>query len=100
MTVRYAIYFAPPETTALWQAGCRWLGRDPCSGAQHPQPEVEGWSAERIVQITASPRMYGFHATLKPPFRLAEGRTVAELASAAQELAAHLQAFILPQLSV
>jgi putative phosphonate metabolism protein len=100
MTVRYAIYFAPAETTALWRAGCRWLGRDPRSGAQLPQPEVEGWSAERIVQVTASARMYGFHATLKPPFRLAEGRSVAELASAAQELAARLQAFIVPQLSV
>jgi putative phosphonate metabolism protein len=100
MTVRYAVYFAPADTTALWQAGCQWLGRDPRSDAELPQPEVDGWSAERIVQITASPRMYGFHATLKPPFRLAEGRTVAQLASATRELAARLQAFIVPQLSV
>lgn len=100
MTTRYAVYFAPAETSALWQAGCHWLGRDPRSGAELPRPEVEGWSAERIAQITASPRMYGFHATLKPPFQLAEGRTVTQLASAVEQLTARLQAFTIPQLSV
>ncbi len=100
MTVRYAIYFAPAEGTALWQAGCHWLGRDPRSGTELPQPEVDGWPAERIVQITASPRMYGFHATLKPPFQLAEGYTFAQLVSAIQELAGRVQAFTVPQLSV
>ena len=100
MTVRYAVYFAPAEASALWHAGCHWVGRDPLTGAQLPQPEVGGWSAERIVQITASPRMYGFHATLKPPFRLAEGRTGAQLANAIQELATRLQAFTIPQLLV
>ena len=100
MTARYAVYFAPAETTALWHAGCHWLGRDPRSGAELPQPEVNGWSAERIMRITASPRMYGFHATLKPPFHLAEGRTLEQLASALQELAARMQACIVPPLSV
>jgi putative phosphonate metabolism protein len=100
MPVRYAIYFAPAEASALWQAGCRWLGRDPLTGAQLPRPEVGGWSADRIAKITASPRMYGLHATLKPPFRLAEGRTVAQLALAIQELATRLQPFTVPQLSV
>jgi putative phosphonate metabolism protein len=100
MTARYAVYFAPHESTALWQAGCRWLGRDPCTGSRLAQPEVEGWSAERISEITASPRLYGFHATLKPPFVLAKGRTAAQLADAVQELAAGLHPFVLPQLAV
>jgi putative phosphonate metabolism protein len=100
MTARYAVYFAPAETTALWQAGCRWLGREARTGAALSQPKVDGWSAERIREITASPRMYGFHATLKPPFRLAAGRSVAQLASAAGELAVRVQAFLVPQLSV
>ncbi len=100
MTARYAVYFAPAESTALWQAVCRWLGRDARGAAHLPQPEVDGWSAQQILQITASPRMYGFHATLKPPFQLAEGRTASQLAHALQELASRLQAFILPQLAV
>jgi putative phosphonate metabolism protein len=100
MAARYAVYFAPHESTALWRAGCRWLGRDPCAGAGLAQPEVDGWSAERIWDITASPRLYGFHATLKPPFALAEGRTGAQLADAVQELAARLHTFVLPQLAI
>jgi putative phosphonate metabolism protein len=100
MTTRYAVYFAPAEATVLWQAGCRWLGRDPRSGAELHQPLVDGWPAERIAQITASPRMYGFHATLKPPFRLAEGHTLEQLGTAVQLLAARFQAFTVPQLSV
>ena len=100
MTTRYAVYFAPAEAALLWQAGCRWLGRDPRSGAELLQPDVDGWSAERIAQVTASPRMYGFHATLKPPFYLAEGHTLEQLATAVQGLAARLQAFAVPQLSV
>jgi putative phosphonate metabolism protein len=100
MFARYAVYFAPPESSALWQAACRWLGRDARSGAQLPQPQVDGWSAEQIRQITASPRMYGFHATLKPPFQLAEGRTAQQLADALRELAWHLQACTIPRLAV
>ncbi|MCU0855258.1 MAG: DUF1045 domain-containing protein, partial [Rhodobacteraceae bacterium] len=45
--------------------------------------EVEG-----AEEITATPRRYGFHATLKPPFRLAEGRSAEELRAAVAELAA------------
>jgi len=100
MTTRYAVYFAPAEAALLWQAGCRWLGRDPRSGAELLQPDVDGWPAERVAQITASPRMYGFHATLKPPFRLAEGQTLEQLGAAIQLLAARIQAFAVPQLSV
>ena len=33
---------------------------------------VDGFSTEHIKSITASPRHYGFHATLKPPFELAD----------------------------
>jgi putative phosphonate metabolism protein len=100
MIARYAVYCAPPESSALWQAACRWLGRDARSGAQLPQPRVDGWSAEQILQVTASPRMYGFHATLKPPFHLAEGRTASQLAHAVQELASQLQACAIPRLAV
>ncbi len=100
MTARYAVYFAPAESSALWQAACRWLGRDPGSGAQLRQPEVDGWSAEQIAQITASPRTYGFHATLKPPFHLAEGRTASQLGHALRELASRLSPLPVPQLAV
>ena len=49
---------------------------------------------------TASARRYGFHATLKPPFRLAAGRTAADFTAAVERLAATLPAVTIPSLEV
>lgn len=68
---RWAIYFAPPPETTLWRLGCRWLGRDPESGARFPAPA--GFAADEHDALTATPRRYGLHATLKAPFTLAPG---------------------------
>jgi hypothetical protein len=62
--------------------GSRWLGWHVDSGATEDQPELPGLSAQRIAQITASPRRYGWHATLKAPFALAPGRNLDELKQA------------------
>ena len=66
--MRHAIYFAPAPGTMLHAAGSRWLGRDAFTGETLPQPDLAGMAA-----LTAEPRRYGFHATLKPPFALREG---------------------------
>ncbi|MDE0058116.1 MAG: DUF1045 domain-containing protein [Defluviicoccus sp.] len=66
---RYALYYVPPPGTALAAFGARWLGRDACA-----PPEGAGVSAEDWRRAVATPRRYGFHATLKAPFRLAEGK--------------------------
>lgn len=100
MTVRYAIYFAPPRNSALWQAGCRWLGRDPESGARFDAPSVPQCSAAQWARDTVSARRYGFHATLKAPFRLTEGRTEVELIDAMADFAARQRTFTLPCLEV
>ena len=100
MTARYALYFAPAERTDLWRLGCAWLGRDPVTGRGLAQPAVDGFSADRIRALTASPRLYGLHATLKPPFQLRPGSTREELVDAAQALAARHAVFALPVLEV
>jgi hypothetical protein len=79
----------------LFAAAASWLGRDPESDALAPQPEVDG-----IAEVTAEPRLYGFHATLKPPMRLDEGRQWFDVLTAARELADRTAAFALPHLSV
>jgi hypothetical protein len=59
---------------------------------------IDGVNDETFVRITADPRRYGFHATLKAPFRLAPGRTLASLVAALEERFSAEAAFDLPQL--
>lgn len=82
---RYAIYFAPPHGAAWSQFGASWLGWDMETGEALPHPEVEGLD---VAAITATPRKYGLHATMKPPMRLAKVYTLADLEAACAALAA------------
>lgn len=50
--------------------------------------------------MTAEPRRYGFHATLKPPFRLREGCAAADLLAAVEVFAAARPPLVLPALRV
>jgi putative phosphonate metabolism protein len=67
---RYAVYFAPAAGSPWWTFAAHWVGRDEASGAALPQPCPEGFDAASFAQLTAEPRRYGFHATLRPPMRL------------------------------
>jgi hypothetical protein len=79
----------------LFAEAAVWLGRDPESGAPMPQPDIAD-----LEEVTAEPRAYGFHATLKPPMRLAQGRSWFDVVRAADELAADIAPFELPRLAV
>ena len=81
---RFAIFYVPPPGP-LADFGASWLGWDVVHGREMPQPSIPG-----LDDITMTPRKYGFHATLKPPFRLAEGHDAQALDAAASELAAGL----------
>jgi putative phosphonate metabolism protein len=90
---RFAIYFAPTPESPLWRFGRACLGRDVVTGAEWPQPSIEGIVPARWREVTASPRTYGFHATLKPPFRLSAGRTPEELTRALEAFASTRRSF-------
>jgi putative phosphonate metabolism protein len=92
---RFAVYFAPAAGSPLAKAGASWLGRDALSDMPLSQPRIEGLPAERLGTITASPRHYGFHATLKAPFSLIEDATVSDLEEVAAGLAARRSPFFL-----
>jgi hypothetical protein len=64
MFTRYAIYYTPAPGTALADFGASWLGWDSASGATRAHPIIDGLD---VAQITATPRKYGFHGTIKPP---------------------------------
>ncbi len=85
---RYALYFAPAADTPWWNAGCRWLGRDPVSGAEFPQARIPGVPDLLFAKLTSDTRRYGFHATLKAPFQLAEGFSESHLAAMANAFCA------------
>lgn len=93
MTARYAIYYAPPAGSALWRKASAWLGRDAVTGESLARPDVSGLDGVAVDAVTADPRHYGFHATLKAPFELAEGRAEAELLAAAAHFARGFKPF-------
>ena len=90
LTARVAVYYAPALDDPLWAAGCAWLGRDPQTGQRISHPDRQ--------EMTREPGLYGFHATLKPPMRLAH--RWAELVEDATALAETLAPFDLPPLRV
>lgn len=93
MTARYAIYYAPAADSDLWRMAAAWLGRDAASGADIARPPIAGLEGLDLDALTADPRHYGFHATLKAPFELADGRTEDELLAAAAAFSAARAAF-------
>jgi putative phosphonate metabolism protein len=92
---RIALYYAPETDDPLHQHASAWLGLDAASGAEIPQPAIAGVD---IAEVTADARGYGFHATLKPPFRV-KGDVRAAL-QAAQDFAARAAPFALPPLQI
>lgn len=78
---RFAIYYTPPKA-ADWARFCtRWLGWDMAAGARVAFPDVPDLPRP-ASDITETPRKYGLHATIKPPFRLAAGQTADTLVTA------------------
>ena len=70
MPERYAIFFAPPATSALWRRAAQWLGRDASGG--EVAAEIPGVDPARRMVLTESARRYGFHATMKAPMTMPE----------------------------
>ncbi|MFL0411788.1 DUF1045 domain-containing protein [Microbacterium paludicola] len=76
--IRYAVYALPGA-----------LGATDAPEAVRLREAVEAcYARAKFRDLTVDARRYGFHATLKAPFRLAEGRTEAELRQVADAFAA------------
>ena len=84
---RHAAYFAPALQSQAWELGSRWLGR--CAHRLIPleQPQFGHLGSEWFENLTRSPRLYGWHATLKAPFELKSNACLDELQMAFQLLA-------------
>ena len=93
---RFAIYYAP-EAGALADFGASWLGWDLAAGMPVIHPQIAGVD---VAGLTATPRKYGLHGTVKPPFRLAEGTDFEALAAATERLCAAQAPVILDGLAL
>ncbi|MCH2165636.1 MAG: DUF1045 domain-containing protein [Marinovum sp.] len=88
---RFGIYCLPEGPLAAF--GARWLGWEIATAQRLEQdPDITRW--------TQTPRKYGFHGTMKPPFRLAEGTTADALYAAAEQLAAGQKPVLVPGLKL
>lgn len=88
MPQRYALYYAPEASSPLAAFGDGWLGRDPRTDQTWRQPRLPDIGPTRLAELTADPRRYGFHATLKAPFQLAEEWVPEDLVAAVEDFAA------------
>jgi putative phosphonate metabolism protein len=79
---RYAIYFTAPQGSDLDRFGAAHLGYDAWSGDELPFPRAVLQAVPDWRALTQDPRKYGFHATLKAPMALADGKTETELLDA------------------
>ncbi len=95
---RYAIYYTP-KPGAFAAAAAAWLGYDVQAARAVVQPEIAGLPRP-LADLTAAPRKYGFHGTIKAPFRLADGYSAADLAQAVRALAADLAPVVVPGLDL
>ena len=77
---RYALYVTPEPGSALAAFGEAILG-------DAPPPAWDDAEKAALAAVTAEPRVYGFHATLKAPMRLASGRSEDDLLAACRDLA-------------
>jgi putative phosphonate metabolism protein len=98
--LRYALYFTPPKADPLTELAARWLGRDAFSGETFSAAATGPMTPEDHFEVTADPRRYGFHATLKAPFELAASVNERDLMEVAADFTARTPAFTLPEVIV
>ena len=80
---RFAIYFIPDQLEFA-NLGASWLGWDIITGKEVRQIGLNDFDIKRF---TEQPKKYGFHATVKAPFRMKDSKTSNELMSAFDEFA-------------
>lgn len=88
MYSRFAVFYAP-RSGAFSDAADAWLGRNCVTGFSVAQPALKNTS-DLLFDLTTKPRKYGFHGTLRAPFRPGPGQDEASISSAVCELAKRL----------
>lgn len=96
--LRYAIYDAP-RGGAFADRVASWLGWDAETGQPVPFASPADLPVDQCSVIQA-PRKYGFHGTLKAPFRLAQGMTRQQLSDRLAQVSKTLPEVTTPGLEI
>jgi hypothetical protein len=97
---RFALYWSPPPGSVLATLGAAWLGRDAIGGSPVERPAISSFDADRLAHLTAGPRHYGLHATLKSPFVVIDDYKAEDIEAALDMFASHMEPFTLPPLQL
>lgn len=101
---RVAFFFAPVSQSPLATFGAHWLGWDAQAGKSVPHPDKfkvdKSGLNIAISDIVATPSKYGFHGTLKAPFRLANGKSINALCDAGHKFGKQIPKFTLETMRV
>ncbi|WP_071545349.1 DUF1045 domain-containing protein [Pseudodesulfovibrio hydrargyri] len=97
---RYGVYYAPESGGGLDRFGAAWLGRDNETGQPVSPALPDSLSPDEWRAATESPRRYGFHGTLMPPFTPLPDVDEAGIIERLESLAGALAPFDLAPLSV
>jgi putative phosphonate metabolism protein len=79
---RYAIYYAAAPGSELDGFGSRLLGYDAWTGTDVPVADGITQMVPDWCDLTLASRQYGFHATLKAPMSLADGKSEVDVLTA------------------
>ena len=98
---RYAIYYAPIENCGLDVFGKCLLGWDPYKGEEitnsYP-PKLP--NLQKFSRFVLTPKQYGFHGTIKAPFRLKDGYTYNDLENKVCEISKQIHSFYIDKLII
>ena len=97
---RYALYYAPRPEEGLAVAASQWLGWNPEPGRARVVPLSSGIDPERLAELTAEPRRYGFHGTLKPPIALVDDASESDFLAAVGRFAAGQRSLTVPSIKL
>lgn len=102
---RFAIYYAPPADSLLERLGAAWLGVDSLAGAllagtDPLPPDLVAALPQSHASLVRNAQVYGFHGTLKAPFRLGEKIDWTILDGAVAALADRMAPVVAPRLVV
>lgn len=96
---RVAIFYAPASKSPLAQFGSEWLGWDVENAIDVKHPDIPNLPAP-ISDMTTTPRKYGFHGTLKAPFKLHATKSLDELRTALRGFSHKTSKFTVGQMMV